>query len=449
MSSIWDVLKKTATVQGFSPQGINPVTIKAKTMVGKSPEPPKPSQFDLSSDEIQSIIQTSQKGFRVIDINPNLLTREQNFCVYNQGDLNLFLGSEMTGVAAGYNQVDGNNTGNFTTAAYWRTVELPVQGNFLKIEYLPTRLNTSDYVYQPANSLITPYYDAQNCSSAFQPYLGHKYASDRMILLDFEETTTNPLIVKSGTCFRGYFTRLFLTIKQLSPRIRITVGFNSEIREDFEKPRNLHLWNGHGLLENSYINPVPFCLSDRDDTTYTSGNGVPVAVGTDYEKNLITAQYADGVSKDGGIAIGWITGFTFLPFWSTVLGGSSVQNCFDAELFIYDNGTTTNVKRLASQSCFLNKIDPAMTMQSGHSGYTLSEPIRFTLKPNQSLRIRLSLCFGSVTISPRIKFGVQGYMLGGIRGSGGLNNAFPFINDFMLTENPYPLDFDYLSSPRR
>lgn len=408
------------------------------------------TQFDLSSDEIQAIVQRSQKGFQIIDIQPNALTRDQNFCVLPDERIIEIIGAQNEGNGAGAT-VDGQAS-TYSMVPYWRTVQLPITGNFLKIEFLPTIIQGTDTYYAPANNVQNAYYDAQNADATAQVDIAHRYAGSRVILLNFEDTTQKPILVDDGQIFKGYFTNVILTFKQLSPRIRVTVGFNTEIVTSRNNaPRNLHMWGTSGILDKNVFNPISFCITDRDVSGASSGLGIAISYGQTITKPLLQAynntysgtnKYADGVS------IVWISKWAFACFSQISPGSITGSASLEGELFIYDNNTSTYIKRLGTKIFeFGSDLNAGNNTLRDDSCFI--EPIRVVLKPNQEIRAKFTYVNGfGAPPTPLIKFSLLGYSLGKLNGSGGTGLVTPFILDCKLTDNPYNSDLDYRFQPR-
>lgn len=439
-------------------RGYSPISVSRELLAKQNPiQSPKATQFDLSSDEIQGIIQKSQKGFQIIDIQPNVLSRTENFCVLTDDRLIELIGSQNEGAGSGAT-VD-NQTSTYSTAPYWRSVQLPLQGNYLKIEYLPTIAQGVDCYYAPANNIQNAYYDAQNCDSTFQIQDAHRYAGSRMVLLNFEDVNQKPIIVEDGQEFFGYFTNVILTFKQLSPRIRVTVGFNTSIRNSKDnKPTNLHLWGTSGILDKNQLNPIPFCISEKDISSYSDGNGIEVQNGVTnpVEENLIWTNnnsYSGSNKYPNGVGVFWITDLDFSVWQSNPSITDSTVEYWDLELFIYDIGSASLIKRLACRTCGISQWYNAGFGSIGvnyiKDNVSIKEPIRVVLKPNQALRMRLTSAFlnGGSTIR-RGKFSMSGYSIGRLIGAGASGLNTPFNLNLKLTDNPYNSDFDYQYQPR-
>lgn len=435
--------------------GVSPIADSRKVL-SQSVKPLGKTQFDLDTDQANAIIQRAQKGFQIIDIQPNALTRTENFCVLKDEQIIEIIGSQNEGASAGAT-VD-SLTSNYSMVPYWRSVQLPIVGTYLKIEFLPTIFQGLDSFYAPANNIQNAYYDAQNCDSTFQMQDAHRYAGSRMILLNFEDISSKPILVEDGQEFFTPFTNIILTFKQLSPRIRITVGFNTSLRTSKDvSPKNLHMWGTSGLLDKNILNPSSFCITDRDIDAYSNGKGITVtALDPVVTKTLISAYnntYTGTNKMPDGVSVFWLTNFKMSIYPIGFAPGAPEIRNLESELFIYDNNTTSLIKRVASKNSTL--ILPYVGATTYYTvikndDSELGEPIRVVLKPNQELRIRVSLNNNYIGTSDTtyVKFSVSGYSLGRLVGSDAFGLVTPFNLNLKLTDNPYNSDFDYQYQPR-
>lgn len=491
-----DILDKSVAAV-FNPQAI-------KLAEGISMEPPGVSPHAQQAEAILDIQRLNSKGFRVVDINPNILTASSNGCQLDAQDVLELLGPEFVDVNTGnYEDYDGDpNAGSVPTLPYWRTVELPFQGNYLLIEYLPVRsnditVNQMQFDYSVQDQ--TQRFDNSDDQTIFSA----KHSSSRAILVNFQDTTTKPMLVRPGVPIRTEFSSVFISFKAMSPRIRVTVGYNSSI--DSQKVEadaaDLHMAPGYGLAANLQENFVPWNITQRDlnASQYVSGNaernyvqipsgdvfqadlisnlpyrnGLCLLAGgsiTDYQVSQITPTvYANAASEAAciglggtwqqnnfqadGLIVGWITGVDFSAFW--VSGGDAVV---DMELVLehvqYALGSQASVLR---RLCTLPIMGFSKSADPGSPGVTVTQnfthPIRYAIRPGEAVRVLIRVAraqASGMNYTSYSKYSVQGYQVGSMIAMGSKSGfgVGPFTSTVKLTEHPFPMDLTTYNNPR-
>lgn len=409
----------------------------------------KAKSHQIEAEEIDAIRASNSKGLRVIDIDPNQLNRTDNFCIYQHDVIERLVGTEDNN-EAGVTRIDnaGNPNPKDVSLPYWRTVFFNIPGNFLKIEYLPARVvegatarGAADIKRILAN--IQPNIYPQNSNVLGGGTLS---ASKKAILLDFENPTDAPHFVRSGHMYNTTFSSFYLTFKQMSPRIRITVGYNSTIATRHERPDSLALWNGDGITDQSMSSPVPFSITDREVTSGTTFNGITVNPGSAVSNPLF---YCDPTYGDIGVAVMFLTGFSGM-IWPGVGSSVSSYSNIDFEILIGQvnaiGGISSISKRIAGFTAAT--VAPSGTTQAYNFYSTASnfEAIRVTLKTGEGLILRLTPLNG--TNASNCKFEAKGYYFGTMRGSGFNGTYAPFILDTMFREHPYPEDNNTYGFPK-
>lgn len=462
IADVFDSLIGSAVNSNYTPQGIRTSSNQTLDLENLSG-----SDRSLDIEKLEAIKQSTSKGFRVIDINPNLFTRADFSCVYTDTVLRDYVGNdnvlELSTVK--YDNEGSPVTFQTTQAPYWRTYSIPIQGDFVKIEYLPIRQNPSFNSAFRGDVYIQPQVEPQNCTDqdGSDGYFNSgQISSDNIILVDFENPSSSPLIAKNGQVFKTYFTTLYVTFKQLSPRIRITVGVGSTIEDNTEQINNLSIWNGKSFTRNSLQAPKPFCVNDKD-ITYTGGfQGIPlspIVVGTySFSEIIRNDEYFNpfsGTLLEPGLSVFWITQFSAkINFQNYPLAGSEIIADFDVDLVIMDTTTgllTNVVERIATINC--TAINSAVGTFASNTTFDPCEPIRVVMKQNQSLYLRI-LAISNVGPPNRyLKFTLSGYA------HGSLNSVFsspegafsvhiaPYYLSKSLAENPYPADLDRKGAP--
>lgn len=466
--------------------------VSTKKAVGLKMKAPGKSPHAQIAEELISIQQRNSKGFRVFDFSPFNFPRTDFYPTIDKNYLYDLLGPEAVTIASGLYE-DGTNV--VSDLPYWRTVEIPVQGNFLKIEFLPVRQNEvwaswdSTLPAQiPDNTSVT---DNSDSFTLFSP----KHSTDKFFFLSFQDNQGNQIIAKHGDVFKTEFSSFFLTFKTTIPRFRITIGYNSQVEAVDDRHANMQIayGPGHGVFNNPQVNPVAFEITDKDlngfqNTTPGTGFGYfYVTGGSTFEADLITnvprilnrcykaggansdlqlAQYSaaanyqftnDATSaacaisggawtadnfQNNGMIIGWITHFLGnISLTSDAAFTSQMMVDLTLEIYRYtaSGASGTPVRRLLTIPVTLDGI-----MNHQQFNVPLREPVRFCLMQRDALRLFITNKPTNVLSSKTIycKFAAGGYTLGGLYGHG-TNAGFPacpFDAYHKFTENPYPMD---------
>lgn len=409
----------------------------------------------LKAEEIDAIKQTNSKGFRILDIDPNQLSRSEYMCSYTQEQLLSIVGSDYAfeGGVFRYDNT-GAATANSTTIPYWRTIAINVPGNFLKIEILPAR-SIDDQVVPADNSNPSSYVNVNSQpQNTNEPEIATHTAAKTPILLDFETITSNPHFVKNGDCFETYFTTIYLTVKQMNCRIRVIIGSNSKITSTYQKPVNLSLWDSGGFTRQETPHPVPFCFTDHEQNA-ASFTGVAVASSTIYWPVFLNYPayrfngMASGFFNNLGVGAVFITDF---GGYSYAQYGGDFVSVVDCQLVIGEvdvnvNPTvpTTIIKTIASFSHTYRAVGAAngVGMSQSDQGNALSEPIRVTLKSGQALFIRQMPVYKSAIQDIYVKYHINGYIIGGLSQNGNLDCL-----SHRFTDHPFPFDNNTDGFPR-
>lgn len=429
----------------------------------------------LDANKLDAIKQKNSKGFTVFDINPNNLSRDNYPCVYSGDTIGRILGYDYT-MLFNADTLDSvtNQDGIFGYAPfpYWRSVEINKPGNWIKIEYLDARFNNQGFVNspQPQNNISdTP--QNTNIDYSSWEYEGNiiQTSAQQKILLDFENASPSPFVVKSGDTFETYFSSVVITFKQLSPLIRITIGYNSKVVERSNTTNSLHLGNGHGYADQMH-NLTPFCFSDRDftQTPYYSNSYAGIycnGTTTMYYPLVINPLLArSGRTYSHGLSMFYITDFK--GFVYNTASTATAEDLWDCELVIgkYDNSSTSMqptlplTKRIIGET-YYNRFASSEPVFSSQGVTNLAEPIRVMLRPGEAIYLRITP--SSVTnTSSLFKFFINGYgapmilqttFFGQTISSSGLSVgrcAF-FLPTNFFTENPFPVDTGSYDMPRR
>lgn len=424
--------------------GFNDYSSEARAR-GMVMESSLPKQHELEADQIEAIKQTNSKGFKIIDIDPNQLDRPTFAPPYSQELFYRMFGYEFSYEG---NMARVDNTGAVTPGqtsnAYWRTVELDIPGNFLKIEFLPSRMAEGFPLFAgdmedtfTATGGVTNINVQNNTWGSKSP---NSTGSKRNVMLDFENPTETPILVRDGDCYQTYFSKVLITFKQMNVRIRITIGTNSQIRSNYEKPTNLSLWSGEGFTRANQIHPTPFSITDHqvNNSSYT---GITVG-GSIVETALFMVDRTQAFTNNVGVGVLMVTGFSGL-IWRAV---NDFDGVYDFELMIgtvNGVGTVTGLdKRVAGFTCNFWRGSAGFGSSQLSSALSFPEPIRVCLKSGQALILRIVPLFRSNTIDVNAKFECKGYCFGSLAGTGFGGDVVPFTLGAVFRDHPYPNDND-------
>lgn len=425
----------------------------------------------LKAEEIDAIRQTQSKGFWVVDIDPNALPKNSFGCVYDDQTIGRMLGSPMNGYgfpvrvdSTAAAQTAGSNT------PYWRTVTVEKPGNWVKIEFLPARASRTLEPENIVNPVSVPFSgDIQNTdvltnTDQYTDSIAVQ-AGQRTVLVDFETPSATPHIARHGTIFKTYFSNLLISFSQLNVRIRITIGFNSEIHDHNHKEETLHLFGGQGLTTDSPIHPVPFCINDYDvvGSGYagTSNNGVqwPNGISSPVYLPLIFTprKYRPVTLAPGNIPNG--IGIVYITNIRVSMTALDVPNPIFADIDLVqmklDNALQPLylIKRFASIHGHFPPKDPAANLnwQVFTGEQSFQTPIRVSLRPNEALVLRIIGPNLGGAPNGYVKFSVNGWSFGDLSGKPATFgfNCIPYETEYQFKEHPFPQDLDTGGFPRR
>lgn len=451
--------------------GYTPEEIKKLSGASGKIEPPGKTDAALEAEKIIEIQRQNSKGFQVFDITPANVERMENFCVYDSDTILSIVGTQNTPLGSNSGVIYYDNPdvvfnpggSEIMPQPYWRSVFIPITGTFLKVEYLhsqndlyagvtlPTRLE------QRIENLSDPQNTNENTLYADEYFAANAFSSNKTILLDFTSTSQNPIQAKHGDVFKSYFDGVYITFKQNSPKIRITIGFNSEITSHDDRNKSLHMWDGEGLTNNSRINPVPFCITDRD---VVSGN--PFGLNISLSAGVQTVDCL--IANPGEIRT--IFGTNYLPngsaylwindFKTSIYSTNEMTYGYDVEIVYGLLGTTASGYVTGySADRVLAKTFIQRSSVSGFAFYdgtnqNFSEPVRVSIRQGYGVFIRFTCVYVQISV-PGIpvfgKYSLNGYSMGGLYGSQASFN--PFFVKRTYQDSIYPHDFDTVGSPGR
>jgi len=419
---------------------------RARLLGGDTPkvEAPSDDPYKRSYEEMLSIQQKGSRGFRTYDINPFGITIDEFPCQIQNNVLGDLFGFEDGFVSNGF-PTDSQ------TAPFWRTLPLEANGTWVKVEYLPTRLNDSLSRGFGSNLGIGPNIQPQNLGPAIpdpptaydqlQPWPQGYVALGAQVLLQFDDQAGAPIIAKHGDIFKIPFNVLYVTFKQWSPRIRITVGYNTEMGHNDDRMLMTRpaFSGGRGFLNNPSQHFVPFSISSSDlvgtlNRTFIVGAadfGPYTMIQNPAPAALVATNPPNFLAK--GIGVLFITSVN-VSFGVTAAGLNGV---FILGLYIEESQVVPAPDRRIRRICELQGNYQA----SGpvNVSKVFQEPVRVTLRSNQKLVVR-----GYAPAGGTVGFSIDGYSYGVLAGA--LNPAgtlplAPFTVQTNLSEDPYPMDF--------
>ncbi len=316
---LWNALFGSVETMNFRDRLMGP---------GEKPEITAPTDdpYRRSYEEIISIQQKGSRGFRTFDINPFTVTQDDYPCHFSSGVLGNLFGFEDGAVCFGYGSDSNINP-------FWRTISIDANATWIKIEYLPSRVND---VIRGASVGLEPY----NLGPVIDPQAGGptfpdngtgwtgvavgwpgKPSATSQVVLQFDDPNGSPILAKHGDGFKIPFNTVFITFKMWSPRIRITCGYDTEINgvDDRMLMTRPAFAGGNGLLQNANMHYVPFCIT-AGDVIGVDGESLSLPMINVRTDTLITNYGAEIVSKTPpypligyrplGQGLLWITGFS-------------------------------------------------------------------------------------------------------------------------------------------
>ena len=404
------------------------------------PQAPGPDPFAQDVEQIQGLIQRGRAGFRTIDIDSFQLSQENYRCQVPETYLNELLGYE--------NPIPGS--GSPTRLQFWRTVEIPFQGNFLKVEYLPSRVNITGAVPVIRDQSSNPV-DYSAGTPAGNDYT-LAIASKSPILVQFEENTGPCHISNGSTSFKTPFSRVYVSFHAFGgPRIRVTIGFNTEVQDEQDKSLNadLAMGPGIGLFGAPGYHAVPFSISSENYSTniaarYSIVNTTP----TSLDNQLIRGGTAstdvnNGIFNDyQGVAVLWITGVSAqLHTTSAPVGGlNSFQLCLAIQKPIAPTYSTSTYRKIWTKTVLPLDLTGVADDRRFNIDISFEKPARVCLRNRETLNFLMINPSGANVAVYNITYDVRGYSYGGLKATGAAGSTAPVLSVLLLSEHPYPMD---------
>lgn len=395
--------------------------------------------FQLEAERLNAIRQRQSRGFTIIDINPGLATA-QNYPLSLPYEF-LF---------------DGTNfmpTANDSIAANFRTVPIDIAGNFVKIEYIyENNSNANDFnaltghtrpaaVRKYAQSLLNP--DTADLYTGYTSY-DFDNAARNKVFIGFNDTISKPhIITRSGDAFNTYFNSLVLHFNIGCPKIRVTIGFNSEkVDGHSDAPINskLHLMGAARLFKDFDSPLVPFNLTNGDlSSPYTilGYDYAAVAAQQSTSVRLIfnNSKFTNIGTDDLGYSVLFITNID-LAFAKDNVNRAFITVNLRVGPLSSPSGNT-NV-RVFSMSTSLYSSAGA---EIKDYNFRPESPIRVVIPTNQSLWLDVYYQSNANT-TVNLRYSVTGYSLGVLRKIINPLGTTTILTSKFITDSTFLTDFN-------
>lgn len=434
-----DMSQGSPLIEGIQPESLAPLT------------PNKGSPYDVSVDQTNEIIRSGKKGFQTFDINPFSLSYDNFKCTINSQVIWEMIEYEP--------EVDNQDPNSGTLVKIsWRTVPIQVSGTWMKVEFLPSRKNyyntVNDYAQSGIGDPKTLDYNPNQTPSNFNetnspnqssnslPFSIEDRNSSRQILVQFESTDSPVLIAKHGETYKLPFNKVFVSMRQVSPRVRIIIGYNSEIvNSENERASNLNLALSPGisLWSSPSMYPVPFSMNWTSIPFAENSVGGDALDGGGATKlykiidQLATVTYANPPigpfnRAKNGLAVLWITSISY-----SFLNSAFATRAFIIQIVV--EGFNRR-KSIYSKSGITGAVSEPI-----NEDVTFSTPLRVLIAPDEKVVVQMTLGTGGNNNSTNWAWSMNGYTLGKLnRAASADSQSFPFYLN-TLSENPFPDDY--------
>lgn len=360
--------------------------------------------FDLEAERLLAIQQKNSRGFNIVDINPGLL---------DPIEFSMSLPYEFI--------FDGTNFMpdiNGSLSTQFRTVTVPIAGNFLKVEFINeinSQSNFSTNISRPYakrkyTGIVT---NEQDLVTGQTNYSFDNFARTK-VFVNFNTVSEKPhLVMRSGDSFNTYFNEVSITLSVGAPKIRLTIGYNSEKQDgpSYAEFNSKLSMSGVGrLLRDSDTTLSPFCITEIDNfvSSYTpEGESLSITIPVStYSKNLVQNLNASltGNNEFYGYSILWITRIRFKI--SRFLGSAMSANCRVS--LVVSNVGATQVQRIHS---FV--LDMVTSPSSQEYVYEPAEPLCVVI-PSYCAMTLIITSWGSLNGTVFYSHSIDGYSLGEI-----------------------------------
>ena len=438
-------------------------------MSGEGLKAPDVSPHSLNLADAIAIQQQRSTAFSVTTITPARLNAANYQCTLSTEQINNVVGLELDTT---WNPINS-----------WRSVTLPIMGNFLKIDGAIAKLAESS-IYNP--NLNIPDTDEEHSQLSSIPGL-----SNNSVLIQFGENTAPVLLARFGDTFETPYNSITVSFKYGAPKFSLITGYNSKIvssggRNNFDLATgtNRELWNY----------PTRHCVPWAYGYNGTSGivggqnfggtsSSLTIAASSNQEL-VIFQQYLisqaqgtsvpDRVDFKKGVGVGWITSIDFYAASNSTRGQTTsvtYSGIVTGEGTYYNYGGLTSsmswvpnmgnskgrfsivvvnsagtVKHILFNCPFVSETSYVAPMY--HLSKTFPVPIRFVLAPGDKLSVYIHNWDSGNTMD--CGFSLAGYaygtLYGPVNGSSPDGTIHQTLTLAPILDDPYPLDFKTVTS---
>ena len=413
--------------------------------------------YQLEVERLNAIQQRSSRGFTIIDINPGLLTNDEN---------PLTLPYEF--LFDGTNFIPDQNQ-NFIKN--FRSVNIAIAGTFVRVEYIYENNSLanmrSPFPSSVPNETYVPYatikygeafptnLESFNRVTGQTDYTLDNFARNK-VYLDFGASSGKPhLIPTSGRTFKTYFDEFNIHLNIGSPKIRITVGFNSEIYDSSNVSAinsRLGLMGAGRLFADSDTTLVPFCVTDRQDDSSASVGGArgefvvyPAAAAVGRETPIISNfgylyNLSSPAVQEYGYSVLWITSVSVSI---NILSGTTVSIADYLRFTLKVQGRSLPISGGVYQE--VNLFDKMLQINKEQTiAVNFAEPIRIIIPAGACLTRTTNALFlnGATTW---ISYSITGYSLGQILRPEIFGTRYSLTSKF-ITDSTFLGDMNILNS---
>lgn len=388
-------------LEGIMPMGDNPISYQG------------PSPNDLSVSESFALQQRRQGAFQVVDVTPFHVTADIAPCLVSQKQINDKVGYDGEGANENFDPI-GVTPVKLETP--WRTLVLDIQGTFLGIETLPVKMSGADTTPNAHDDSLYTVNEDQTAnpqdptfgSLAGPPDVGNQDFATRffnyrvmnpVILIQFETTSAPILLARPGSKFNATFSKVFISFKTGAPRFSVVTGYKSSMEHGTkELNANPAFGPGYGLWDNPSRHCVPFCMGlppvgSGPAGLYQNGHSIPLVTlnaGVSYTHSLFVFEAGENffnpLYPTGGIALIWITGFTFSAY---PVSGANVDPQFYFTIEIFNDNSNRTKTLMIEPFIPIFNVGANTAFGNIRSSRDFPTPIRATLVTGDRLRVRI------------------------------------------------------------
>lgn len=441
--NVWDRISDPS-LTGIAPTGI-------ELGLGTSVPPARSARApDLS--EQHAIIQQRQYPFNILDIRPFNYFDFSTLKVIRplQANLRDILNKVGVDFESGLNATFGLDQALHSNAP-WATEVIQTPGNFLKIEFLPSKVNYMWSDLNTTNPLSTTVFTRANQDQSYNPSKFHNDANftptdpsqdnpsntywsfwghHSQIFVQFDSPDAPLILAKDGDIFELPFNAVYITFAIQAPAFSVITGNGATVRNS--RDHKVMASNpAFGPADELWTIPkrhcTPFCFGEGDQV---SSSGLSIAAGATSTLTLFSQTVSGSPAATlSGLAIGWISNIELSASASTASDPLYLEM---RVIVLRPDGTSKQLTRLT----LINRTGspPAAVIERNYS-----IPKRFTLKTGEKLQVLTkNIAGGGAGIT--VNWNIDGYVWGRINSQLSNSNAFPGYQLEAIQSNPFPLD---------